>query len=208
MINFFLFILILFFYSFSVDYTYIYKKNEATGGLIGFEKRGNKLVRKFYYNKAGILQREEFFKKKKIVNYRNYQYKNKLKIREEYLDSKKRKKFFCTYRYNENGQLEKRQVFFPGDSAYNISQTGAAGNARAKGKKDIFYIYKYNNGILTQKIEKKNKKTSFIYYYYFGDKTLRVEKKTPKGTLIRTFEYKYDDKGKIIKAKIVKVSGS
>lgn len=208
--SYFLFILFLFIYSYSINYNYTYKKDKKTGVLIGFEKIGERLTRKFYYNKKGILEREEFFKKNnKMSNYRIYEYMNKVRVKDEYYDAKGKKIFFCRMRYNENGQLEKKEIFYPNTSTYNVNVRGTSGNASAKGKMNHFYIYNYSSsGFLKERIERKKGKFRFRYLYFFGKNTLKVEKRTQKGTLIRTFEYKYDNNRKVMKVSIVKVSNS
>lgn len=208
--NYFLFTLFLFFYSYSINYVYTYKENEKSGGLIGFEKVGNRLVRKFYYSADGILEREEFFtKKKKMSNYRVYGYNNKLKVKDEYYNFRGDKLFLCRMRYNSKGQLEKKEVFYPDTGVYNIDLSGASGNANANKKSDHFYIYNYNSsGVLKERIERKDGKLRFRYLYFFKKNGLKVEKRNQKGTLIRTFEYEYDNDKKIIKASVVKANNS
>ena len=207
MYKFIFFIAVIFCYSFTITYTYTYEKDESNGGLIGFEKSGKILIRKFYYDKNAILQREEFFKGTILINYKNYIYNDNRITKEEYYDNSKNKLVFsCTYRYNENNQLEKKTVIYPNSTSYRVSQQGAAGDAVGKGKLNHFYLYKYDgNNRVEEKIERKNQKVIFRYTYGYGENSLKVEKKTARGTLIRTFEYEFDKSRKLTKSVIVRV---
>lgn len=205
--KFIFFIVVIFCYSFAITYTYTYEKDKSNGGLIGFEKNDKRLIRKFYYDKNGILQKEEFFKGTRLINYKTYIYNNNRVTKEEYYGSSTNKLIFnCTYRYNENNQLEKKTVIYPKSISYKVSRDGSAGNAIGKGKLSHFYLYKYdNNNLIAEKVERKNQKVIFRYIYSYGENSLKVEKKNSMGSLIRTFEYEFDKSRRLTKAMIIRV---